>query len=115
MTNVKAICALLPLCSLLLQVPFAIAAPTSNSIRHGHYNYGDIKLRVREKRQSDDTPYIVTGVQTNLPTNGSMPIRLEVRQLQQNTAQWNLFLLALDKLQYTDQSELLSWYEVAGK
>ena len=40
--------------------------------------------------------------------------RLEVRQLQQKTAQWNIFLLAMQKLQDTSQTKKKSYYQLAG-
>lgn len=40
--------------------------------------------------------------------------RLEIRQLQQNTDQWNLYLLGLKKMQAVNQSDPLSWYQIAG-
>ena len=61
------------------------------------------------KRQS--APYVVTGIQH---PNGSTPLRLEIRQLEQNPAMWTLYLLGLDMLQYTNQAEMLSWYQITG-
>lgn len=118
MARYRSIFVLFSLCSLLLNTPYAVAAPTSSRFEDGrppHYDYGEINISLPEKRQSSDIPYITTGVTNNLPTDGSMPLRLEIRELQKNTEQWNLYILALDMLQYTDQSELLSWYEIAGK
>jgi len=56
----------------------------------------------------------ITGVQSGRGSDGSVPLRLELRQLQQNTDQWNLYLLALDRLQNVNQTELLSWYQISG-
>lgn len=58
-------------------------------------------------RQS--APVVITGI-TAL---GVQP-RLEIRQLQQNTDQWNIFLLGLARFQATDQSSLTSYYQIAG-
>lgn len=76
------------------------------------YNYGfDITKSLKEKRQSDG--YIVT---TGMPLtqNGSVPIRREIRDLQQDADQWVLYILALDMMQYTDQSDESSWYSILG-
>lgn len=63
--------------------------------------------------------YPITGPRTGLHSNGSfsnttLPVRLEIRQLQQNTDQWNLYLLGLERLQAANQTELLSWYQICG-
>ncbi|KAI9835969.1 MAG: hypothetical protein M1837_003559 [Sclerophora amabilis] len=56
----------------------------------------------------------ITGAQGGRGSNGSVPFRLEIRQLQRNPDQWNLYLLGLDRLQSVDQRELLSHYQMAG-
>ncbi|KAI1365709.1 hypothetical protein F5Y08DRAFT_327887 [Xylaria arbuscula] len=40
--------------------------------------------------------------------------RLEIRDLQKNHDQWNLYLLALSWMQYTAQDSPFSWYQIAG-
>ena len=40
--------------------------------------------------------------------------RLEIRQLEANTDQWNIFLLGLRRFQQTDQSDMQSYYQIAG-
>lgn len=76
------------------------------------YDYGlDITKSLKEKRQSDG--YIVT---TGMPLNqnGSVPVRHEIRDLQQDPDRWVLYILALDMMQYTDQSDESSWYSITG-
>ncbi|KUJ21549.1 Di-copper centre-containing protein [Mollisia scopiformis] len=46
--------------------------------------------------------------------DGSVPLRLEIRNLQKNTDQWNLYLLGLDALKKLDQISDLSFYGIAG-
>ncbi|KAK8205900.1 hypothetical protein HDK77DRAFT_379302 [Phyllosticta capitalensis] len=48
------------------------------------------------------------------PDSGSTEVRLEIRDLQRDTQQWNLYLLGLQKFQAMDQNDKLSWYEVMG-
>lgn len=55
----------------------------------------------------------ITGVKTSV-SNGSVPVRKEIRQLQQDEDQWNLYLLGLQRFQAVDQSQLLSYYQIAG-
>lgn len=51
----------------------------------------------------------ITGIQTY----GVQP-RLEIRQLEARPDQWNIFLLGLRRFQQTDQSNLTSYYQIAG-
>lgn len=47
---------------------------------------------------------------------GSVPLRLEVRDLQQNYPdQWNLYLLGLEAFYKLDETTDLSFYGIAGK
>ncbi len=50
---------------------------------------------------------------TGIKAFGIQP-RLELRQLQKNHDQWNIFLLGLARFQQTDQSNLTSYYQIAG-
>lgn len=59
------------------------------------------------RRQTSYLP--ITGIQEF----GVQP-RLEIRQLQQNADQWNLFLLGLSRFQNTNQSQMNSYYQIAG-
>lgn len=53
---------------------------------------------------------VVTGIQGY----GVQP-RLEIRQLQQNADQWNIYLLGLARFQASNQSEKTSYYHIAGR
>ncbi|KAF2857624.1 Di-copper centre-containing protein [Piedraia hortae CBS 480.64] len=44
---------------------------------------------------------------------GTKP-RLEIRELEQNADQWNIYLLGLARFQAVDQSEKLSYYQISG-
>jgi tyrosinase len=46
--------------------------------------------------------------------SGNVLPRFEIRQLQQKTAQWNIFLLAMQTLQNTAQTNKVSYYQLAG-
>ncbi|KAI4602674.1 hypothetical protein KJ359_007892 [Pestalotiopsis sp. 9143b] len=46
--------------------------------------------------------------------NGSIPLRLELRDLQNKHEQWNLYILALSWIQWLDQNDPNSWYSIAG-
>jgi len=62
------------------------------------------------RRRQDDGVTTVTGI-TGL---GVQP-RLEIRELQQNEDQWNLYLLGLARFQAVNESEKLSYYQIAGQ
>ncbi|TVY81027.1 Tyrosinase, partial [Lachnellula suecica] len=48
-------------------------------------------------------------------TDGSVPLRIEIRDLQANHPdQWNLYLLALDAFKSVDEKSDLSYYGIAG-
>lgn len=81
---------------------FASALLVANSwaIPHG--------VGVKEKRQS--APLAVTGVQGS----GVQP-RLEIRALQQNADQWNIYLLGLLRMQAIDQNDFQSYFQLAGR
>ncbi len=73
------------------------------------YDYGfDVSSVVRRQTQA---PFVVTGLGR---VNGSLPARVEIRALQQDEDKWTLYLLGLSMMQYTDQSQPLSWYQIAG-
>jgi tyrosinase len=83
-----------------------------HSMTFSSYNYDDsIDRNTIIKRQQPSTPLVVTGVQT---FHGPTPLRLEVRQLEQDPTLWTLYILGLDMLQYTNQTEMLSWYQITG-
>jgi len=58
--------------------------------------------------------FSITGVQSGRGQDGSVPLRLEIRDLQKNPDLWNLYLLGLARLQQSDQGELLSYYQLSG-
>ncbi|EQL01216.1 hypothetical protein G6O67_000099 [Ophiocordyceps sinensis] len=67
----------------------------------------------RWSRRRDAASPIVVG-KLPLALNGSIPRRLEVRQLKADPYKWDLFILALSMLQNADQDDPLSWYQIAG-
>ncbi|RYP87352.1 hypothetical protein DL769_000556 [Monosporascus sp. CRB-8-3] len=76
----------------------------------GQYEYGsDVHARF-QKRQGYRPP-IVTGLPS---VDGHLPSRREIRELEKDEDLWNLFLLALSWMQYTDQDVWSSWYKIAG-
>lgn len=72
------------------------------------YDYG-VERSSMVKRQTSSLP--LTGVH-NL--DGSTGLRREIRDLETDPTTWNLYLLGLDFMQSLDQSQMNSWYQIAG-
>lgn len=72
------------------------------------YNYG-------VRRSISVTPREVnletTGAQN---PDGSTGIRREIRELEKDFKTWDLYLLGLDLMQFMEQSQRESWYQIAG-
>ncbi|PBP18012.1 tyrosinase precursor [Diplocarpon rosae] len=49
-----------------------------------------------------------------VPADGSLPSRLEIRQLQKNDKQWGLYLLGLDAFKNLNETSDLSYYGISG-
>jgi hypothetical protein len=47
--------------------------------------------------------------------DGTPHPRLEIRELEQDEDQWNVFLLGLHRFQNVDQDDELSYYKIAGE
>ncbi|KAL3419107.1 tyrosinase precursor [Phlyctema vagabunda] len=55
---------------------------------------------------------------SNIIITGALPssngVRREIRDLEKDNTTWTLYLLAMDMMQYTNQSDMQSWYQLAG-
>ena len=91
---------------------FAAAFLIPATFARTSYDYG-IDRTTLLKRQAPKL-YATTGIHTGVGSNSSLPIRHEIRKLEQDNTTWTLYVLGLDMLQYTNQSETLSWYQIAG-
>ena len=86
--------------------------PTDSHPTFSSYDYGVDRSHII-KRQSS-SPYVVTGIQPGPGSNGATSLRLEIRELEKDPTTWTLYILGLDMLQYANQTEMLSWYQVTG-
>lgn len=60
--------------------------------------------------------YGITGLSGGVNTaTGERPVRRDLRDLQSSGAAFDLYVQALAQFQADDQSDLVSYYEVAGK
>jgi hypothetical protein len=100
-----------------LTLPLPIIATFFAAVfaKAGHYPWHNtgISTHLITKRQSSST-FSVTGVHTGSGPNGSLPLRREIRDLEQDQKSWDLYILGLDFMQSVDQEEMLSWYQIAG-
>lgn len=62
---------------------------------------------VLDERQT--VPFTVSGV-----TGGGVQPRLEIRQLMENTNQFNIYVLAMQAMQQDNQDDFLSYFSIAG-
>lgn len=89
------------------------ALPTSEK-EHQHYAYGPNKsIAVRQVSSSFNS--VVTGAQGGSGSDGSVPLRREVREMETDDKTWTLYILGLDMMQYTDQDYPYSWYQITGR
>jgi tyrosinase len=59
--------------------------------------------------------YAITGVSAGVnPDTGERPFRLNLKDFQYSGPPFDLYIQALSRFQADDQSNLLSYYEVAG-
>lgn len=84
----------------------AVVAFATPLLKHEVFNAAIPGIGIH-RRQTDTV--VVTGIKTF----GVQP-RLELRQLQNNVDQWNIFLLGMKRFQETDQSDMNSYYQIAG-
>lgn len=77
--------------------------------RYPGYNFGPDVYR-RAKRQTSG-PWVLTSL---ADSDSDLPLRQEIRDLENDTDQWTLYILGLSMMQYTNQSDPISWYGITG-
>jgi tyrosinase len=76
------------------------------------YDYGfDVARAFNTKRQLGGNIVVTTGMPVR---SGPVPVRPDVRDLQKDLEKWSLYILALDMMQWTDQSYPTSWFSISG-
>jgi tyrosinase len=82
--------------------------------QYSSYDYGPLGKTLLA-RQTTPSPIVTTGVHTGTGVNGSLPLRIEVRELEQNQNLWTLYILGLDfMMRNTSEADMLSWYQISG-
>ncbi|KAK3683147.1 hypothetical protein LTR37_020509 [Vermiconidia calcicola] len=92
---------------LLQLLPLTLGSPVLKPEPELELELEDMERTPYLGRRQDDT-VTVTGMRF-----GVQP-RLEIRQLEANADQWNIFLLGMRRFQQTDQSDIRSYYQIAG-
>lgn len=76
------------------------------------YDYGFDAARAYNAKRQLGRGIVVT---TGMPVGpGPVPVRLDIRDLQKDPDKWSLYILALDMLQWTEQSQPTSWFSISG-
>lgn len=76
------------------------------------YDYGfDVARAYNTKRQLGESIVVTSGMPVG---SGPVPVRPDLRDLQKDADRWSLYILALDMMQYTDQSYPTSWFSISG-
>ncbi|KAJ8128213.1 hypothetical protein O1611_g5423 [Lasiodiplodia mahajangana] len=98
------------LCVFVLLTTWFFAPGVVNAHGLKGYDYGHKNsLRVYKR------DFVQSSIVGSLPlVDGQPQPRLEIRDLEQDDDQWNLYILALSWMQYTSQDSPFSWYQIAG-
>lgn len=98
---------------LLLSINLLHSTVSSKVVFHHPISHATDNVAISIKRQAITSPvYTVLGVR-GLGVDTTHP-RLEIRELEQNKDQLNIYLLGLQRFQSTSQEDELSYYQVAG-
>ncbi|KAH7390588.1 hypothetical protein BKA66DRAFT_580691 [Pyrenochaeta sp. MPI-SDFR-AT-0127] len=98
---------------LLLSINFLYSPVCSKAVLHNHRGHVGSDNAIPIRRQAITSPvHAVLGVR-GLGVDTTHP-RLEIRELEHNKDQLNLYLLGLQRFQSTNQEDKLSYYQVAG-
>ena len=95
----------------LLNLVLAAAVPLLNHQIEELTRRDDAVHPLNRRQTTNSSGFtIVTGIQNTSPQP-----RLEIRQLEKNADQWNIYLLGMRRFMSTNQTEKLSYYQIAGK
>lgn len=75
------------------------------------YNYG-VDTDSLARRQDSNSRIVVKPLpQTR---NGTIPLRLEIREMKADRFKWDLYILSMSMFQDVSQDDPASWYQIAG-
>lgn len=107
-----------PLRSLLV---LSVASSTFADLRTGlpRYRHNTQMSHIYRRQNGFENQTLgyfpVTGVLDRDLSNGSLPVRREIRELEKDQDLWTLYLLGLDYMQASEQDDPLSWYKIMGR
>ncbi|KAH6604367.1 tyrosinase [Trichoderma cornu-damae] len=96
--------------SLLILVSWILSFAAS-LVSTQDYNFG-VDVVSLTRRRDPDAPIVVSRLP--LAANGSIPLRLEIRDVKADRYRWDLYILALSMFQSVSQDDPLSYYQIAG-
>ena len=106
---------------LIAAVFVAALAPTVLAAEAVPYDYGfDVHEQLSRRSlmsYNPNAPFVVSGISSGSQQGSNQPKvypRQEIRQMEKNADLWTLYMLGLSMMQYTPQSQLLSYYQIAG-
>lgn len=77
--------------------------------------YGNVLVTLLGFVSASVNAYSITGITGGVNTQtGERPARRDLRDLQSSGAAFDLYVQALAQFQSDDQSDLISYYEIAG-
>ena len=102
----------LPIISTSLNLGLLIGVVQATNVHDIRYPRSAYHHHKQQRDFNATSFFAITGI--SVDETWPVPQRLEIRQLQQNTYQWNLYLLAMNEFQSMDQSEISSYYQISG-
>lgn len=98
---------------LLLAVCALVSTVTGHQYAGYDFGVGLSKLTRRWSLTGNTLVYNQLASSTG-DNDGDKALRVEIRDLEKNEDQWTLYMLGLSMMQYTNQSDEISWYQVTG-
>lgn len=107
-----------PATTLLLLSIIGAACLVPSVIAASAYDYGFdtgplIRRQVSENGNNPRNRIVAKGARRSNDSK-SVPLRREIREFQEDGDQWTLFILGLSLMQFDDQDEAISFYQIAG-
>jgi tyrosinase len=95
----------------------AVCALVTTVVSHQYtgYDFGAGISRLNRRRSITQSALVFNQLASvTEDDDDNKALRKEIRDLEQNEDQWTLYILGLSMMQYTNQSDEISWYQVTG-
>lgn len=103
--------------SKLLVLLLAVCALVTTLAGHQYagYDFGlGMSRLTRRRSQTHNTLVFNQLASVTEDDDDNKALRMEIRDLEKNEDQWTLYILGLSMMQYTNQTDEISWYQVTG-